>query len=223
MTSNHQDQSDEEMPFVVGDNDDNAEEFMSSFLDDDNYWFFENDENEVDGSPTTVTCTSDPTASYSTSAGEAAQNVIKNNVMNQGVTSIFGVHVDNSVPLSAVPSADYNIAVNTPPTYNTPQAASHPQLSQEIEQLKRLVESMRRSEITRSQIIRERQAMAAMQQQPQQFDDQSLQILTDAMRQGRKFDTQSMQYISDWLSGQIAQSMRQLESYIHTMTYGSMM
>lgn len=218
MTSNHQEQSDDEMPFAVEDNDDNAEEFMSSFLDDDN-WFFDNDENEVDRSHTMVTCTGDHTAPYSTAA-EAAQNVI-NNVTDQGVTSIFGVHVNNSVLQSAAPSPEY-MTVNTPPPTYTPPAP-HQQLSQEIEQLKRLVESMRRSEITRSQIIRERQAMAAMQQQPQQFNDQSLQLLTDAVRQGRKFDTQSMQHISDWLSGQIAQSMRQLEGYIHTMTYGSMM
>ena len=217
MTSNRQDQSDDEMSFAVGDNDDNAEEFMSSFLDDGD-WFFDNDEN-VDGSRTMMTCTGDHTASYSTAA-EAAQNVI-NNVIDQGVTSIFGVHVNNSALQSTAPSAECMTANTPPPTYTPP--APHQQLSQEIEQLKRLVESMRRSEITRSQIIRERQAMAAMQQQPHQFNDQSLQLLTDAVRQGRKFDTQSMQHISDWLSGQIAQSMRQLEGYIHTMTYGSMM
>jgi hypothetical protein len=95
-----------------------------------------------------------------------------------------------------------------------------PYLSQEIRQLQRLSESMRRSEITRAQVIRLREAMIS--QLGQRFDEQSLQNFSFAVQQGQVLDTQSLQAMTDWLSAQIALTKRQLQSLMN-LSYGGLM
>jgi hypothetical protein len=72
-----------------------------------------------------------------------------------------------------------------------------------IQQLKRLTESMRRSAVSRHQVQLQRQAMAAVQK-------------THAEKQA---EMESSQNIPSWLNYRIAQSRRQLQSYANTMLY----
>jgi hypothetical protein len=72
-----------------------------------------------------------------------------------------------------------------------------------IQQLKRLTESMRRSAMSRHQVQLQRQAMAAAQK-------------THAEKQAAM---ESSQNIPSWLNDRIAQSRRQLQSYANTMPY----
>jgi hypothetical protein len=73
-----------------------------------------------------------------------------------------------------------------------------------IQQLERLTESMKRSEVTRRQVQLQRQVMVAAAQQKQQM---------------KSMDTETMQKMSNWLGSRIAQSKKQLQAYANTMRY----
>lgn len=91
--------------------------------------------------------------------------------------------------------------------------------SQELKQLNyRLADSMMRSNITRSRIISQREAMLAAQQM-QSFDEVSLRHLLDAMRQGEKLDSQSCQYLSNWFDMRMLHDKHQLHSLMSTITF----
>jgi len=110
---------------------------------------------------------------------------------------LAGVEPQVFMPEAAAPPATIDFASNSP------------EFQQELQlKLSRLAESMRRSEITRSQIIRQREAMAQQQQ----------------------FNMQSMQNLAGWLSGRsttltagLEQSRRQLQSYMTSVSRGGMM
>lgn len=72
-----------------------------------------------------------------------------------------------------------------------------------IQQLRRLTESMRRSAVSRHQVQLQRQAMAAAQKT--QIEKQA--------------EIESSQKIPSWLNDRIALSRRQLQSYATTMRY----
>lgn len=72
-----------------------------------------------------------------------------------------------------------------------------------IQQLKRLTESMRRSAISRHQVLLQRQAMAAAQKKQDE----------------KQVDAESLHNMSNWLNGRISQSKRQLRAYANTMSY----
>jgi|NOAtaT_7_FD_contig_61_2548420_length_1007_multi_3_in_0_out_0_1 hypothetical protein len=101
-----------------------------------------------------------------------------------------------SFPLSSTDS------IVTIDSNKSPSHAS--QLSQEMQQLQRLSESMRRSEITRAQVILHREAMIS--QLRQCSDEQTLQNFPIAMQQGQ--DNQALQDMTDWLSAQITNLSR---------------
>jgi hypothetical protein len=91
--------------------------------------------------------------------------------------------------------------------------------SQELQQLNyRLADSMMRSNITRSRIISQREAMLAAQQM-QSFDEVSLRRLLDAVRQGEKLDSQSCQYLSNWFDMRMRHDKHQLHSLMSTITF----
>ncbi len=71
-----------------------------------------------------------------------------------------------------------------------------------IQQLERLTESMKRSEVTRRQVQLHRQAMFSAAQQKQHI---------------KSMDTEAMQNLSNWLGSRIAQSKKQLQTYTNTM------
>ncbi len=75
------------------------------------------------------------------------------------------------------------------------------QLSQEMQQLQRLSESMRRSEITRAQVILHREVMIS--QLRRCSDEQTLQNFPVAMQQG-----QALKNMADWVSAQITNLTR---------------
>jgi hypothetical protein len=71
-----------------------------------------------------------------------------------------------------------------------------------IQQLERLTESMKRSEVTRRQVQLHRQAMFSAAQEKQHI---------------KSMDTEAMQNLSNWLGNRIAQSKKQLQAYTNTM------
>jgi hypothetical protein len=94
-----------------------------------------------------------------------------------------------SVPLSSkdsIVTVDNSIS----PSYTS-------RLSLEVQQLQRLSESMRRSEVTRAQVIRLREVM--LSQLSQSSDERTLQNFSVDRQHGQALDSQILQTMPDWM------------------------
>lgn len=136
---------------------------------------------------TTPSCIEDNAKAYCTTVPES-------NMQHNSFNTLYQQHQLFLAGLTAVPAASGSFV--------SQQLQQNVILN--IQQLKQLTESMRRSEITRRQVHLQRQAMAAAAQQKQQM---------------KPADTESMQNMSNWLGSRISQSKRQLQSYANTMRY----